>query len=89
MTTTTTHAICLETVDCRDRLSQVNKLDKAVKSLACNSLHDDVDWLQLGFADDSGVATKECENFRAGDSIWDLYFVSRDNLLEESGYSRS
>lgn len=71
-TSTTSSSVCLEAVDSIDGLIEVDKLNIAVKSLAGDSLHDDVNGLEVLFADDTGIATKESKNFRTVDRVWNL-----------------
>lgn len=76
--TTSTLSVLLETVDSQNSLSQVDELDKAIKSLTGDSLHDDMDWLIRGLADEFGVTAKEGKHFGAGRTIRDLYFVRKE-----------
>lgn len=74
--TTTTYAVVLEAVDSRNSLAQIDELDKTIKSLAGYTLHDNVDWLVLGLAHDSGVTTKEGKDLGTVGSVWDLFLVN-------------
>jgi hypothetical protein len=75
-TTATSSSICLETIDCSNSFIQAHKLDVAIKSLACHTLHDDVDGFMFLFADNTGVAPEESKNFGTVDRVRNLHVVS-------------
>jgi hypothetical protein len=75
-TTSTSSAIGLEAVDSVDSLIEIDKLDVAVESFACDTLHDNVDWLIILLIDYASIATKECKDFRAVHTIRDLQTLS-------------
>jgi hypothetical protein len=77
-TSTTTSTVCLEAVDGADGLGEAGELNVAVKSLACDALHDYVDWLVLILVDDTGIATKEGHYFGAGNTVWNLQVLSEE-----------
>lgn len=71
-TITTSGSVILIAVDGGYSFIQVDELNIAVKSLACDSLHDNVDWLVFLLADDSCVATKEGKDLWAVDTVRNL-----------------
>ncbi len=73
--TTAALSVVFKAVNSRNSLAQVNKFDKAIKSFACDSLHDDVNGFILRLIDESGVATKEGEDFGTARTIWNLWIV--------------
>jgi hypothetical protein len=78
-TASTASTILFKTVDSGNCLIEVGELNIAVESLAGNTFHDDVNWLVVRFGDNSGVATKECENLRTIDRIRNLHTISEFN----------
>lgn len=84
-TTTASSAIDLEAVDGINGLIETDKLDIAVKSLAGNTLHDDVDWLTIILTDDAGIATKEGKNLLTVNRVRDLQSFQQDSDLFGSG----
>jgi len=84
-TTTTSSAIDLEAVDSINGLIKTDKLDIAVKCLACNTLHDDVDRLTIILTDDAGIAAKEGKNLLTVNRVRDLQSRQQDSDLFGSG----
>jgi hypothetical protein len=86
-TTATSSSICLETIDCSNSFIQAHKLDVAIKSLACHTLHDDVDGFVFLFTDDTSVTAKEGKNFGTVDRVRNLRVVSWErNTKDEMTY---
>ena len=75
-TASTSSTVGLKSVDSVDSLIQIDEFNIAVKSLASDTLHDDMNRLELLLIDNAGVATKECKNLRTSDTIGDLRNLS-------------
>jgi hypothetical protein len=73
---TPTSAVGFKAVDSGDGLIEVDELDIAVQGLACDTLHDDVDWLIIILSDNFSVTAEECEDLGAVDRIWNLQSIS-------------
>jgi hypothetical protein len=67
--------ISFESINSSDGLVKADKLDIAVQSLTCNTLHDDMNGLVIMLSNDFCVTTQECEDFWAIDGIWDLQII--------------
>jgi hypothetical protein len=75
-TRTTAIPVSLETINGSNSLIEADKLDIAVKSLARDALHDDVDGLVIILGDDLCVTTEECKDLRAIDRVRNLQIIS-------------
>jgi hypothetical protein len=71
-TTPTSSAVLISSVNSVDSLIEIDKLDIAVKRLAGDTLHDNVNWLILLLVDDARIAAKVCKDLRAGNTIRNL-----------------
>ena len=64
-TTATTSLVCFKAIDSCDRLAEIDKLNIAVQSLACNALHNDMNCLTILLWNKSSIATEEGEDLLA------------------------
>ena len=70
--TTTSITVRLKAVDSIDSLIEGDKFNIAIKGLAGNALHDNVDGLIIQLTDDSSITAKEGKNLWAVNGIRDL-----------------
>lgn len=83
-TSTASGTVRLKTVDCSDGLVKRDEFDIAVQSLASDTLHNDMNWLMISFANDASVAAKESKDFGAINGVRNLQLSASFQVTRKS-----